>query len=104
MPDRESRLTDLEKRTFRHMKAAHQQEYPGHSVRTEYLAFMARVAVEALTTGSASGRRIRWGQERVPDPGCTPDKIRKLARDIESSFHTMPNGWVSADEERRTRG
>jgi hypothetical protein len=98
-PDRPKRLTDLETLVLRAFRLHHQQEFPSTRVDDHYLSSLARVAVEALTTGSASGRR-RGVKEprRYPDPGCTPDSIRRLARYIEGSFHSMPNGWVSAYE------
>lgn len=94
----QNRLTDLERRAFRHMMYVHRVHFPGVSADTAHMTAMARAAVEALTTGSASGRRVRISEQRVPDPGSTPAKIRELARKIEGSFHTMPNGWVSADK------
>jgi hypothetical protein len=81
------------------MRLHHHQRYLGAPMDDEYLQSMARIAVEALTTGSASGRRRELkDSRRYSDPGCTPDKIRSLARYIEGSFTAMPNGWTSADE------
>jgi hypothetical protein len=98
-PNRPKRLTDLETVVLREFRLHHHQAFPSARMDDAYLSSLARVAVEALTTGSASGRR-RGVKEprRYPDPGCTPDSIRRLARYIEGSFHSMPNGWVSAYE------
>jgi hypothetical protein len=77
------------------------EEYPELSLGEEFLKMVSRIAVQALTTGSASGRRRDLREHRrYPDPGSSPDRIRQLARHIEASFTTMPNGWVSADETR----
>lgn len=100
MPNREKRLTDLERRAYRHMVAVHAARTPDKALDSPYLSLMARAAVEALTIGSASGRRVRAAEERAPDPGSTPERVRSLARSIEDSFHTMPNGWVRAEESR----
>lgn len=98
-PNRPKRLTDLETLVLRALRLHHHQEFPAARMDDSYLASMARVAVEALTTGSASGRRRGIKEpKRYPDPGSTPDNIRRLARYIEGSFHSMPNGWVSIDD------
>lgn len=103
MPHREHKtLTDLERRTYRHMVATHQVKHSGKEIDGPYLASMARAAVEALTTGSASGRRVRNHENRVPDPGATPERIRYLARQIEATYHSMPKGWTSADDQLGT--
>lgn len=104
-PNRPKRLTDLETLVLRAFRLHHQQAFQSARVDDEYLTSLARVAVEALTTGSTSGRR-RGVQEprRYPDPGSTPERIRTLARWIEGSYHTMPNGWVSADELKERSG
>lgn len=96
------KLTDLENLVLRAMRLRHHEQYLGLSMDDEYLKTMARAAVEILTTGSASGRRrgLR-DHRRYPDPGSTPENIRRLARYIEGSFTTMPNGWVSADDEMK---
>lgn len=98
-PRRPKRLTDLETVVIRALRLRHHQEFPSARLDDGYLASMAQVAVEALSTGSVSGRR-RGVREprRYPDPGCTPDNIRRLARYIEGSFHSMPNGWTSVHE------
>jgi hypothetical protein len=96
---RPKRLTDLEMVVVRALRLHHHQEFPSMRLDDCYLSSMARVAVEALTTGSASGRRRGMREpRRYPDPGCTPDNIRRLARHIEGSFHSMPNGWTPAHE------
>jgi hypothetical protein len=71
------------------------------AVNDRYLASLAQVAVDTLTTGSFNDRRrVTDRIQHYADPGCTPDSLRKLARHIEGSFHTMPNGWVSADPQK----
>lgn len=88
-------LTDLERRVYsrllNHRRAERQPVYH------DDLMTLAKLAVDTLTTGSASGRRLRAMDRRETDPGCTPDKIRQLARSIEDSFSVMPNGWVRAE-------
>lgn len=96
---RPTRLTDLEMRVLRALRLRHQQRWPNKRVDDDYLQDLSQVAVDALTTGSASGRRLEMKESRrYPDPGSAPERIRTLARWIEASYHTMPNGWVSADE------
>jgi hypothetical protein len=76
------------------MVAKHLLSFPDSTVVGAYLSQMAQVVVQALTTGTASGRRVRLSTRRLPDPGCTPDKIRQLARTIEDGYTDMPEGWV----------
>lgn len=105
MPDREQRspqLTDLERKAFRSMSEVHHRRLPGQELDVLHMAALARAAVDALTTGSASGRRLRPVEHRPPAPGCTPERIRYLARQIEASYHTMPNGWIRADDQLGT--
>lgn len=98
-PDRSRRLTDLETKVLRALRLRHQQHWHTKLIDDHYLQDLSKVAVEVLTSGSASGRRREVNQtRRYSDPGCTPERIRTLARWIEASYHTMPNGWVSADE------
>lgn len=95
------RLTDLETLVLRAFKVLAQQQFPLLLVDEMILLALARTAVEVLTTGSASGRRRTvHDTRRYPDPGCTPEGLRALARRIEASYHSMPNGWVTADEMR----
>lgn len=92
-------LTDLERRVYLQMSAEHHRRFPDAPFDPLYVGVLARVAVESLTTGSASARRVRAPASRTPDPGSSPASIRALARRIEDSFHTMPNGWVRADDQ-----
>lgn len=100
MPERPRppRLTDLESRTLRAFRSVVQQQFPSALVDEALLVALACTAVEVLTTGSVSGRRRSEERRRYPDPGSTPERIRTLARWIEASYHTMPSGWVSADD------
>ncbi len=102
MPQKPRRdpLSDLERKAYRGMVAEHMRVFPDSTMDGEYLSVMARAVVATLTTGSASGRRLRIDPKRLPDPGSHPDRIRALARRIEDSFHTMPNGWKRAGEEK----
>lgn len=105
MPEREQRrpqLTDLERKAFRSMAAVHHKRWPDSEMDVIHMASLARAAVDALTTGSGSGRKLRPVEHRPPAPGCTPERIRYLARQIEASYHTMPNGWISADDQLGT--
>lgn len=100
-PPGPKRLTDLENVVLRALRLHHHEQYLDRPMDDEYLRSMARTAVEALTTGSASGRRRELREHRrYSDPGSTPDSIRRLARQIENSFTSMPNGWVSAHEQK----
>lgn len=103
---RSKRLTDLELKVLRTLRLRHQQRWGHWRMSDEYLQDMSRTAVEALTTGSVSGRRREAAAEhrRFRDPGSHPDRIRALARRIEASFHTMPDGWVSADDVKEILG
>ncbi len=87
-------LSDLERRVY--SRLANYRRAAGQPVDQQDLSALAKLAVDTLTTGSASGRRLRAMDRRETDPGCTPDKIRQLARTIEDTFTTMPNGWVRA--------
>lgn len=88
-------LTDLERRVYSRF-ANHRRANGVDITRAEMedLTELARLAVDTLTTGSASGRRLRVMDRRPQDPGCTPEKIRALAARIEDSFAVMPQGWV----------
>jgi hypothetical protein len=90
-------MTDLERKVFKALLSTIQRQFPGEEIDYEILAALAKSAVQELTTGAASGRRMKEQGRRVPDPGSKPERIRYLARRIEGSFHTMPNGWVSVD-------
>ena len=103
MPKQEPSMTDLERRTFKVLLSAHQRHFPAKDADYAVLVILAKAAVSALTKGTASGRRLSTTERRIPDPGSSPNRIRYLARQIEGSFHTMPNGWVPADE-RNTSG
>lgn len=88
-------LTDLERRVY--SRFVNHRRTNGSEVPKAELAVLmtlAKLAVDTLTTGSASGRRLRAMDQRPKDPGCTPDKIRALAEQIEDSFAVMPQGWV----------
>lgn len=85
-------LTDLERRVY--SRFTNYGRAAGEPLSDKDLIELAKLAVDTLTTGSASGRRLRAMDRRPRDPGCTPDKIRQLAETIEDSFAAMPNGWV----------
>lgn len=104
-PHPPQRLTDLEMVVLRAFRGVAQQQFPLLLTDEAILSVLARTAVDVLTTGSVSGRR-RGVKEprRYPDPGSSPERIRTLARWIEASYHSMPNGWVSADEMREHPG
>jgi hypothetical protein len=97
-------LTDLERRVY--SRFLNFRRASGAGIDQKDLIDLAKLAVDTLTTGSASGRRLRAMDRRETDPGCTPDKIRTLAESIEDSFTTMPNGWVRQRDldARRTYG
>lgn len=88
-------LTDLERKVYSRFANDRQaRRAKGESVvPAEDLLRLAKLAVETLTTGSASGRRLMLMQRREPDPGCTPEKLRRLAERIEDSYTDMPEGW-----------
>jgi hypothetical protein len=88
-------LTDLERRVF--SRFVNFRRASGEPIDQEDLIDLAKLAVDTLTTGSASGRRLRAMDRREKSPGCTPEKIRLLARTIEDTFTDMPNGWVRAE-------
>ena len=77
MQKRRDPLSDLERKAYRAMTAEHVRTFPDSTVDGEYLAVMARAVVTALTTGSASGRRLRIEPRRLPDPGSTPDRMER---------------------------
>lgn len=88
-------LTDLERRVYARFvnhRRANGVEITQGELRD--LIELSKLAVDTLTTGSASGRRLRAMDRRPSDPGCTPEKIRALAERIEDSFVDMPEGWV----------
>lgn len=93
-PRRRGPLSDLERKAYRAMVGEHLACFPDSTMDGAYLRRMARATVQALTTGSASGRRLRIEPQRLADPGSHPDRIRELARRIEDSFTDMPRGWV----------
>jgi len=97
-------LTDLERRVY--SRFINHRRAEGAPIDQQDLIDLAKLAVDTLTTGSASGRRLRAMDRRAPDPGCTPDKIRALAERIEDSFAEMPEGWVRQRDldEGRTYG
>lgn len=85
-------LTDLERRVF--SRFANYRRAAGQPINQTDLIELAKLAVDTLTTGSASGRRLRAMDQRPKDPGCTPEKIRALAEAIEDTYADMPKGWV----------
>ena len=88
----EAPLTDLERKVF--SRFVNMRRADGQPVDRLDLIALAKAAVDTLTTGSASGRRLRMMERREPDPGCTPEAIRRLAESIEDSYAAMPQGWV----------
>lgn len=104
MPHRQQPpLTDLEARVYRALKSEFAPLGELNEDAAKQVARISRVAVAALTSGSGSGRRLRTTDRRPPDPGCTPEKLRRLAERIEDSYTDMPRGWKrlrDIDEER----
>jgi hypothetical protein len=95
-----SDLTNLERRVLGAMK----RDPDSDQLPISFLARLARRAVREMCTGEAVNRRKKIPLIPLPPPPGNAKRLRALARQIEDSFDTMPEGWRRwselTDEER----